>query len=115
MATVRARLDALQSAIEIQQRGAIAELQDWVEREATDDERGAWDRDLLNMPMSDAELARAGWTRAAAETFVAAEVGPVRPNDAATIRGMMARVPAEIVDRIERVFGANDEGSDRNG
>lgn len=105
MATVRARLDVLEHSLEFRRRGAIAALSEWITREAHDDEREAWDRDLLNMPMPDALLASTGWSREAADEYIASEVGPVRVGDDAIIRGMLARVPADIMRRVSEAFG----------
>ena len=104
-ATLQRRLDVLEAAAravqESEWRAAIDDFNAWLAAHASEAERAAWDRYLLNRPVTDAQLAGIGITRAESDA-IHAEVGALTADDQIAVDALLARVPPDLIERLER-------------
>lgn len=84
-----------------EQAARLAEFNTWMADNFSPAERALWDRHLLNIPVDDAFFARLSLTRAEAEAIIA-EYAPLFLDEEAALEAALARVPAELQERLQR-------------
>ncbi len=107
MATLESRLSKLEAERRAADKAEVQAIVDehdaWLERFATDDERAAWMRWLLSIPLDDDRLAKIGMTRAEHDTILA-ERGPCTADDLKMLFDMAGRMPPVMCDRVREVI-----------